>query len=76
MNDTLRIWREIGRLQGQVEVLREEVAKLRAERAPVIDHEPKSARETDGNLICLPGVKLGDLRPDGRGRSRGGRRRP
>ena len=57
------------RLQGQVEVLREEVAKLRAERAPTIDHEP--ARERTGHVVCLPGVALSTVRP-----SRQRRRKP
>lgn len=30
----LRIWWEIGRLQGQLEVLQEQVAELRRERGP------------------------------------------
>ena len=69
MTDTLRIWWEIGRLQGQVEVLQEQLAELRAERAPILDHEP--ARETTGNVVCLPGVTRATVR-----RSRRRRRKP
>jgi hypothetical protein len=69
MTEIQRIWWEIGRLQGTIQVLQEQIAELRAERAPIIDHEP--ARERTGNVVCLPGVTLTTGR-----RSRQRRRKP
>jgi len=50
----------IGRLEARVEALQREAAELRPERGPAMED-----LETFGNIVCLPGVTLASIRPDG-----------
>jgi hypothetical protein len=58
------IFMMLGRLQAEIEMQREQIARLRGDDAPR-QNERREDLETAGNLVCLPGVKLADVLRDG-----------
>ena len=54
MTDNLRLWFEIGRLQGQNEVLEERLTKLEREYGPIIDNPPQPTRRKGKNVVPFP----------------------
>ena len=54
----------LGRLQAELEMQREQIARLRGDDAPR-QNERREDLETAGNVVCLPGVELADVLRDG-----------
>jgi hypothetical protein len=64
------IWRLIGRLEAEIEDLRQQVARLNWRYVSSLpgDDEADDSRqdlETAGNIVCMPGIRLADVLQNG-----------